>query len=48
MNAVERILQDDLNLLVDRLAAVTAEHYAGGHWLGSFATYLITRRGIAK
>lgn len=25
MNAVERILQDDLNLLVDRLAAVTAE-----------------------
>jgi len=30
------------------LAAVTAEHYAGGHWLGSFATYLTTRRGIAK
>lgn len=25
MNAVERILQDDLNRLVDRLAAVTAE-----------------------
>jgi hypothetical protein len=30
------------------LAAVTGEHYAGGHWLGSFATYLTTRRGIAK
>jgi hypothetical protein len=30
------------------LAAVTGEHYEGGHWLGSFATYLATRRGIAK
>lgn len=30
------------------LAAVTGEHYEGGHWLGSFATYLTTRRGIAK
>ena len=30
------------------LAAVTGEHYAGGHWLGSFATYLTTRRGIAS
>lgn len=29
------------------LAAVTGEHYEGGHWLGSFATYLVTRRGIA-
>jgi DUF2891 family protein len=28
------------------LAAVTGEHYEGGHWLGSFATYLTTRRGI--
>ena len=28
------------------LAAVTAEHYAGAHWLASFATYLITRRGL--
>jgi Protein of unknown function (DUF2891) len=27
------------------LAAVTGEHYEGGHWLGSFATYLTTRRG---
>jgi len=29
------------------LAAVTGEHYAGGHWLGSFATYLVTARGKA-
>ena len=28
------------------LAAVGGEHYEGGHWLGSFATYLVTRRGI--
>jgi len=30
------------------LAAVTGEHYEGGHWLGSFAVYLTTRRGIAQ
>jgi hypothetical protein len=29
------------------LASVTGEHYEGGHWLASFATYLTTRRGIA-
>jgi hypothetical protein len=29
------------------LRAVTGEHYEGGHWLGSFAVYLTTRRGIA-
>jgi hypothetical protein len=28
------------------LKSVTGEHYEGGHWLGSFATYLATRRGI--
>ena len=28
------------------LAAVTGKHYEGGHWLGSFAVYLTTRRGI--
>ena len=28
------------------LAAVTGEHYEGGHWLGTFAVYLVTRRGI--
>ena len=27
------------------LASVPAEHYAGMHWLGSFAVYLLTRRG---
>jgi hypothetical protein len=25
---------------------VTDEHYEGGHWLGTFAMYLVTRRGI--
>jgi hypothetical protein len=28
------------------LKSVTGEHYEGGHWLGSFATYLVTRRGV--
>jgi len=28
------------------LASVTGEHYAGGHWLASFATYLLTERGM--
>ncbi len=27
------------------LASVTGEHYEGGHWLGSFATYLVTDKG---
>ena len=27
------------------LAAVTGEHYEVGHWLGTFATYLLTGRG---
>jgi Protein of unknown function (DUF2891) len=30
------------------LAAVTGEHYEGGHWLGSYAVYLTTQRGIQK
>ena len=30
------------------LASVTGEHYEGGHWLGSFATYLQTRRGLEE
>ncbi|HWX95084.1 MAG TPA: DUF2891 domain-containing protein [Terriglobales bacterium] len=29
------------------LAAVTGAHYEGGHWLGSFAVYLVTKRGIS-
>lgn len=28
------------------LAAVTGAHYAGGHWLGTFAVYLTSERGI--
>ncbi len=27
------------------LESVTGEHYEGGHWLGSFAAYLVTNRG---
>jgi hypothetical protein len=30
------------------LAAVTGEHYEGGHWLASFATYLVTGRGLPR
>ncbi len=29
------------------IASVSEAHYAGSHWLASFATYLETRRGIA-
>jgi Protein of unknown function (DUF2891) len=28
------------------LPAVTGEHYAGGHWLGTFAVYLTSRAGL--
>jgi hypothetical protein len=28
------------------LAGVTGEHYEGGHWLATFAVYLLTRRGL--
>jgi hypothetical protein len=28
------------------LPAVTGEHYEGGHWLGTFAVYLVTHSGI--
>ncbi len=30
------------------VASVTGEHYEGGHWLGSFAVYLVTGRGLRK
>lgn len=30
------------------MASIVDPHYAGGHWLGSFATYLVTRRGITQ
>jgi hypothetical protein len=29
------------------LAGVSDEHYAGSHWLASFAVYLLTRRGLS-
>ena len=28
------------------IAAISSENYEGSHWLGSFATYLTTGRGI--
>jgi len=28
------------------LAALAGEHYVGSHWLGTFAVYLLTQRGI--
>jgi hypothetical protein len=28
------------------LASVTGAHYEGGHWLGTFAVYLVTGRGL--
>ncbi len=28
------------------LKTVTGEHYEGGHWLGTFAVYLVTGRGL--
>jgi len=30
------------------LKAVTGEHYEGGHWLGSFAVYLSSERGLPR
>ncbi|HET9694500.1 MAG TPA: DUF2891 domain-containing protein [Steroidobacteraceae bacterium] len=30
------------------LPAVTGEHYAGGHWLGTFAVYLTTGAGLPQ
>ena len=30
------------------LVGVTGEHYEGGHWLGSFAVYLTTGRGLPR
>jgi hypothetical protein len=28
------------------LDSITGEHYEGGHWLGTFAVYLVTGRGL--
>ena len=28
------------------LDSIKSEHYEGGHWLGSFAVYLVSGRGL--
>ena len=28
------------------LSAISPDHYAGAHWLGSFAVYLVSGRGL--
>jgi hypothetical protein len=28
------------------LDSIRSEHYEGGHWLGSFAVYLVSGRGL--
>lgn len=30
------------------LAAISEQQYEGGHWLGSYAVYLVTKRGLAE
>lgn len=30
------------------LSGVSDEHYAGGHWLASFAVYLLSKRGLSR
>lgn len=30
------------------IAALSEQSYEGGHWLGSFATYLVTQRGLTQ
>jgi hypothetical protein len=30
------------------LPSVTSEHYEGSHWLGTFAAYLLTERGLPR
>jgi len=52
-NIAEALGRDDLKRLAAQhreagLRAVTGEHYAGGHWLGSFAVYLVTRYGFVQ
>jgi hypothetical protein len=42
LKAAARVHRDDA------LRAVTGEHYEGGHWLGTYAVYLVTRRGITE
>ncbi len=42
----ERLLSAAADHAARGLAAVTGDHYAGSHWQGSFAVYLLTRRGL--
>jgi hypothetical protein len=30
------------------LDSIKGEHYEGGHWLGSFAVYLVSGRGLRE
>jgi len=30
------------------LESIKSEHYEGGHWLGSFAVYLVSHRGLRR
>jgi len=43
---IKSLLKAAANHADTGLAAVTGEYYEGGHWLGSFATYLVTQRGL--
>jgi hypothetical protein len=33
-------------LKVTGLDSIKSDHYEGGHWLGSFAVYLVSGRGL--
>ena len=37
-----------LRLRQTGLESIRGDHYEGGHWLGSFAVYLVSGRGLAK
>jgi hypothetical protein len=55
---VSRLAADDarrapLTALAGRLKqagleSIKGEHYEGGHWLGSFAVYLVSGRGLQE
>jgi len=30
------------------IESIKSEHYEGGHWLGSFAVYLVSGRGLPE
>jgi hypothetical protein len=49
-NDARRQALADLSLRLRQtgLESIRSEHYEGGHWLGSFAVYLVSGRGLAK